>query len=685
MKKLKIILRFSCLFILIRTIIVLSFDVTPTITLHNDSFVGKVISYEKKEDKISLLLKGKENVEVIFYPKKNISFSLGDYYIVTGKIEKIPPNTNFNLFNYQNYMKSKKIFYQIKAEKITLLSKNKNIFYLLKNKVKTRIERFSTRKYLELFLLGEKNYLEKEVLNSFQKNGISHLFAISGMHVTLFAFLLDKILRYFLKREKSIFFLVSSFLLFYLFLANFIPSLLRSVFFYILIRFNKIFNLPFSGKEVLFYLFFLFLLYNPYYLYHVGFIFSFVISFSLLFSQKIINQTKNNISSLFFTSCISFVVSIPILIQNGFAINFLTPLLNCFFIPFVSIFIFPLCLFTFLIPPVEIILKFLLFLLEHLSLFLSSISFLTFTFPKMSLVFHLGYWIIIISIFYHKKEKRYFFILLLIIVLFFHYHISYFNSHTIITFIDVGQGDSTLIALPHQRGNILLDTGGKLSFKGEKSSFSLSQNTLIPYFYSLGIQKIDYLILTHGDFDHMGESIDLIKYFKVKNVIFNCGKQNKLENDLIKVLKKKKIPYYFCIQKLPLKGASLLFFHPQLYGDENNNSNVIYTKIGQYKFLFMGDAGIKVEDKLLKNSFLKNIDVLKVGHHGSKTSSGKNFITFTNPKYSIISVGKNNRYSHPSDSVLKNLSSSKIYRTDLNGSITIHIRKKYFHLKTCIP
>ena len=175
----------------------------------------------------------------------------------------------------------------------------------------------------------------------------------------------------------------------------------------------------------------------------------------------------------------------------------------------------------------------------------------------------------------------------------------------------------------------------------------------------------------------MGEAINLVNNFKVDEVIFNCGEFNELELDLIKMLNKKKIPYYSCIKELNVSDNKLYFLNNKDYGNENDNSSVIYTKLNNHKFLFMGDAGVDVEEDLIKKYNLQDIDVLKVGHHGSKTSSSIEFINEINPKYSIISVGKNNRYGHPNKEVLENLSKSKIYRTDQNG---IHYyRIRYYH------
>jgi len=183
----------------------------------------------------------------------------------------------------------------------------------------------------------------------------------------------------------------------------------------------------------------------------------------------------------------------------------------------------------------------------------------------------------------------------------------------------------------------------------------------------------------------MGEAINLFINFKVEKVIFNCGEFNDLENELIKVLDKKKIPYYSCIKELNIDSNKLYFLNNKDYGNENDNSSVIYTELNNHKFLFMGDASITIEKEILNKYNLPDIDVLKVGHHGSKTSSGKEFINKINPKYSIISVGKNNRYGHPNDGVLDNLENSKIYRTDLDGSVIFKIKNNKLQIETCTP
>ena len=158
-----------------------------------------------------------------------------------------------------------------------------------------------------------------------------------------------------------------------------------------------------------------------------------------------------------------------------------------------------------------------------------------------------------------------------------------------------------------------------------------------------------------------------------------------MENELIEVLDKKKIKYYTCIKELNIDNNKLHFLQTKEYDNENENSNVIYMELNGYKFMFMGDASVTTEKEIMNKYNLPDIDVLKVGHHGSKTSSSKEFINVINPKYSIISVGKNNSYGYPNKEVLENLENSKIYRTDLDGSIMFKIKNNELKIETCSP
>ena len=212
------------------------------------------------------------------------------------------------------------------------------------------------------------------------------------------------------------------------------------------------------------------------------------------------------------------------------------------------------------------------------------------------------------------------------------------------------------------------------------SDYSIAKKQTIPYLNSVGINKIDCLILTHGDYDHMGEATNLIDNIYVKDIIINNGSINKNES---KIIKKHKV--INTKNKYAIDNYVFYFLNNKDYGEENKNSIVIYLNINNNNLLFMGDADKQTETDIINEYNLPNMDILKVGHHGSKTSSGDDFITAVSPKYSIISVGKDNKFGHPNKEALSALSNSKILRTDELGSIKFVFRKNMVNKFFCKP
>ena len=676
MKKLKNILQCNYIFYillvlsLIYSFIFINFIIVKSEYKDSDkNLYGTVIDYKKSKDKTTIWVKGKEKVLVNYYSDLNVSY--GDYIYVYGVFKKPKENGNFNLFNYKRYLLSNKINYVVTASKITIIKKDDNVFYTLKNNLLKRIESANKSKgYILAFLYADKSLIEKDIYTKYQKIGVSHLFAVSGMHVSLISIVLLKLLNKIKERKRYI--IVSIFLSIYLFLTNFTISMVRATFQFILFFINKSFKLNIDNSNLVILLFLILVIINPYNIYNIGFLFSFIISFTLIRCSKLI-KGKFIIKSLK-TSLISFFSSMPVLINNFFEVNFLGIILNIIYIPFVSYILFPLSLVTVLFPSLDNILYMFISCFEKITDFFSNIKFLSFSICKMNIFLIIIYYIIFIYILKRKKKLIYKIIIVIISLIFLINNGRIVNNE--VSILDVGQGDSSLIRLKNK--NILIDTGGNINY-------DISKNILIPYFKSVGIKKIDYLVLTHGDYDHMGEAINLVENFKVEKVIFNCGPYNDLEQELIKVLDKKKIKYYSCIKELNIDNNKLYFLQTKEYDNENDNSNVIYSELNVYKFMFMGDASVTTEKEIMNKYNLPDIDVLKVGHHGSKTSSSKGFINVINPKYSIISVGKNNRYGHPNKEVLENLSKSKIYRTDQDGSIMFKIKNNKLKIGTCLP
>ena len=639
-------------------------------TEQSTRFIGTIQKLIIKDDKVTIYLKNKEIIIGTYYLNKlNYSnLELGDKVEITGIFNLPSTNTTEYLFNYQKYLKRKKIFYLVEINSIKKIKNNRNIYYFLKQKL---INHLNNNAYLNTFILGDKSYLDSNIKRSYQSNGISHLFAISGMHISLLIIIISKLLSKFKFNEITLFIITTNILIIYLFLVGLSPSILRAVLFYIIFSLNNIKYFYIKPINLFLIVVNISLLINPNYLFDLGYLYSYSISFVLIKLSDLI-QNSNYFKTILMTSIISFIVSVPITLYNFYEINILSVFYNLIFVPLVSLIIFPLSLLVVIIKPLLPVYNLLIRILERLSLFFSKISLGKLIFPRLTIVIYIIYFLLII--FYLFKPKKVF-IYLFLILLIIHYLISYFNNSDYVEFLDVGQGDSILIHSKNK--NILIDTGGIDGRDG-----IIYFNTISPILKSKGIRKINILVISHGDYDHMGEAINLVNNFKVEKVIFNCGSYNDLEKELIKVLDKKKIKYYSCIKELNIDNNKLYFLQTKEYDNENDNSSVIYTEIDGYKFMFMGDAGVEKEKDIL-NKY--NIAVLKVGHHGSKTSSGKEFIDEINTKYSVISVGKKNRYGHPNKEVLNVLEDSKIYRTDQDGSIMFKIRNNKLNIETCSP
>ena len=628
--------------------------------------IGIITHIQEKKEYTSYEIKAKE--KLLATSSKENTFHLGDQVRIKGSFQKPSKNKTKYLFNYQEYLKQKRIFWIIRVEEIECIHKNKKIGYKIKQFIQKRLNQ---NPYLYTFILGDKSLLSKDVMRSYQENGISHLFAISGMHITLLASILQKGLKKFLSEEKR-YKTISLFLLFYLLLVGPSSSVVRGVLFYILFEGNKVYYFYIKKENLFLLALSISLFINPFGIYDIGFQYSYSISYALLkMSEQL--SSPNKITSLLKVSLVAFLVSIPITLKNYYQMNFLSILYNLFYVPFVSIIVFPLSLLTVLFPFLSILYQPITMLLEKSSLFLSQISLGKLLWIRLPDIIYYIYFIFIIIFVHTKKKKILYGVLILLLI---HFLIPYFDSTKKVIALDVGQGDSTVAIINHKA--ILIDTGGNIG--DEKGN--LFHNTIYPILKMNGIKTIQTLILTHGDYDHMGEASTVVKEVKVKQVVFNCGGENNLEKELILELEKKKIPYDSCIDSFTIHNNKFYFLKTKEYDNENDNSNVIYLELEGYHFLFMGDASITTEKEILNQYDLPTIDVLKVGHHGAKTSSGKEFIEEISPTYSIISVGENNKYGHPNKEVLEHLKDSEIFRTDIHGSITFKMKNNQLKIES---
>ena len=649
------------------------------------SITGSIMSYSINGNKLKMNIKDKEEViatyyikteEELVYLKENIG--IGKTITVNGTLNEPINNTIPNTFNYKKYLYNNKIYYLFDAHSYNIQNDN-NLLDRAKDYLIKRAYNSKNSEYLLVLVLGDKALISSDEYNTYQNNGTSHLLAVSGSHITVILLVLS----FFLKKLKEVpkLIIISLILLFFAFVTNNASAVNRAIYFFIINRINKLGNLKLSNIQVLFITAFILLLLDPFTIYDLGFIYSFCISLGIMYYSDKLNG--NLLIATLKVSIIAFLFSLPISSYINYEVNLSSILINLIFVPWISYIVFPISIITFIFPIFNPILSILLSITNVLNNIGEFIS-IFINVPKMPLVVAI---ILFILLLLAKNNKKYLYVILIILGLI---KLSpLINSSYEVYFLDINQGDSAIIITPHKRDVVMIDTGGKITYevedwkKGNKS-YNLSDNT-IKFLKSKGITTIDYLITTHGDYDHLGEVQNIVNKLNVKNVIFNNDSYNTLELELIDVLNDKNIKYYQNIKTLNITNNTIYFLNDYLYDNENDNSNVLYLSIYGNKFLFTGDAGEKAEEDLINKYNLENITVLKVGHHGSKTSSSKNFIDYVNPLISVISVGRNNRYNHPSTDVLANLSNRIIYRTDIDGTIKFNIKKNKFDIKTYEP
>lgn len=640
----------------------------------------KINNYNIDGNKLTLEF---NNLRGIYYFEKEEdldnfkkTYNLGDTIEVNGTLETLANNTIPNTFNYKDYLYHKKINYILKIDRIKKVKINKNILLKAKNYILKRIENTKYNSYLYAFILGKSSYINNENYRNYKINGVTHLFALSGLHVSLFSNIILFILNKLKLNEKVSFIITSIFLIFFSFIASFTPSILRATIFFILSSLNKIYYTFIKPKNILILTFSILIFKSPFYIFDTGFILSFTITYFILLLNENIS-IKGNIKSILIVSILSFLSSLPIIINLSYEINIIGFINNILFIPLVTNIIFPFSLIVVIIPKLSYILFILTTIMETISKCSSNLLNITFYFQKLSTLEIIIYYILLIfSI--KKNKKLLYFLFIFIIILYLKPNL---DKNTYVYFIDVSQGDSALIVTKNNK-SILIDTGGKLSYKTDEwkqknKEFNLMTSSIIPFFKSIGLKKIDYLLITHGDADHAGYALELLNNYKVINKYTNKGRKNTLEKKLnINSLD---------IKYVKIDNIEIYSLNDTIYNNENKDSLVLLIKIYNYKFLFMADADKEVEQNIIEKYNIKNVDVLKVGHHGSKTSTNESFISEITPKYSIISVGKNNKFGHPNTETLDALKDSKILRTDELGTIKITLNKNKSLIETFAP
>ncbi len=682
MRKLKIILHSNSLYIfLLLFICIYLFLFTKVIQYDTKipedckEITAKLWSFSIDGDKLSMILKAEEKIKATYYIQNETEKTELETQLQIGQTLKLEGNKRKNIgltipntFDYKKYLTYEKIYFSFEVSKIEILDKKILWFDRIKNIINTRLKNLGNHPYLRAFVIGDKTYLEEEQYEMIKNNGVSHLFALSGMHLSFIYKILNQILSK-IKGKKIIIYVL---LFEYLLITGFSISFLRAILFMIFLDINKKMKLHISKRKILFLTAFLILIFRPFSIYNVGFWYTFVVTFSLVYCSSFIEK-QNKISQIIFVSGITFFFSLPITIYLNYEINLMSILNNIILIPIVTVLVFPSALFSFLFPFLIPFFNFAIFLLEKINYLLNFFS-LSLVFGKITILEIFIYYIFLILIIEMQSKKG---IVLLILFLAFLYNKNLLQLNYNVYFLDVGQGDSTLFVSPQNKEVILIDTGGNITYSKKeyqkrRKNYNLA-NSIVIFLKSIRIRKINLLVITHGDQDHIGYANDIGKNIKIEKIMINEGKITEKEKQLLENYSqiKKYNSHYFDFKTLNFK----------VYNSENDNSIITKIKILNQTFLLMGDASVKVEEELLAKENVSAI-FLKLGHHGSNTSSSLSFLQKVNPTHAIVSAGRNNLYHHPSKETIDKLKklNISILNTQEAGTIRIVIDKKKYHI-----
>lgn len=529
---------------------------------------------------------------------------------------------------------------------------------------------------------GDTSGISNDDLNKYKDIGIYHLLAVSGTHIATIIGILMFVLNIFKLPLICIKVSLLINLPIYALYTDLAPSAVRAILAALIIILIPKFVIN-NVMNVLALLFIVLTTINPAYLYDVGFQFSFLITFFILFSSPILERASP-IKSLLFITIIAQLGSFMISAIYFNQIQWIGVFSNLFFVPFYTFILFPLVILFFImshIPfellPLTSLLNLILRLHDNIVELFLFIDTYKWYVPKLNNWFiTLGFTILFISLLL-LVHKRYAWFICSLVVLYMAVSILPLSNDYKLTMLNVNQGDSILFET-NKQNNVLIDTGGKLVGKGEVNSHNISKYHILPTFKKHGLKKINYLIITHPHIDHMGELDYLINTYPIDNIIINKKSyQAKDLNSLYNKCINHNINLFDFreLKSISLDKANINLIDVTIAGSEDLNEQSIITLIeyGGFKLLLMGDATVNNETLLIDKYHIDRINVLKVVHHGSKTSSSINFLDAIHPEISLISVGDNNRYKLPNKEIIERLKqiNSRILQTNKHGEISI--------------
>ncbi|MGO3116172.1 DNA internalization-related competence protein ComEC/Rec2 [Enterococcus pseudoavium] len=614
---------------------------------------------------------------LVYYALKNprekkywISNDLTNIAVVSGESENFETARNLNGFDEQKYYHSLGISQKLQVKTLKPMPRKSARLSDLRKQLIWRIDQSYDQRlasYVKALVIGYKDSHFAEQTKAYKSTGLLHLFTLSGLHIQFYLGGVHLLLKRCRLVRESRLILLSGLGLLLIGLTGSSFSTIRAVLSYLIAFTCVTFDCMLAKLDQWSIMLFFLVLCFPLVLWSVG------AQLSLYFALLLLYMTDLRLKTWQQMLLFSFL-SMPLLLYSFSEWTFIGGLVTLLLFPLFEWVILPGCLLLFIgcfLPFTQVLSRLMDGLFQLLEIVLVGIAFPNLTIGRPSLILLMLLILLVLLMIDRLKYRQK--VCLLAGAMSFCLIMLSFSPKGLVTFVDVGQGDCIFIRLPFKRETFLIDTGGCLNFKRQKwqrqQQRHLSDYNLLPFLKSIGCSKIDHLLITHNDADHMGELTHVLNEIKVKNLYFAKGSQQALKRNLESVTGTR----IHLVQRGDTVGKylKLQILSPEISRGENNDSLVTFFIVNRQRFLLTGDLEVEGEEKLISAYPQLRTDFLKVGHHGSNTSTGEALLKKMQPKYGIISVGKNNRYGHPTVETLRKLKKYRVtvFRTDQQGMI----------------
>jgi competence protein ComEC len=610
---------------------------------------------------------------------------------VTGTLERPMPASNPYAFDYRRYLRFHRIHWLFLPETINLSScmnarptLTERLLSIREAGVRHMERHFppASAGIAAALIYGERRQLDDEVLAGYQELGLIHLLAISGGHVTLLVGAVFAAAIRFVTREAAVIVLMAA-LPVYAVLAGASPSVLRACATGMIVLAVQWKKGAIHPLDALSWTALALLAFDPYMVWDAGFQLSFVVTFALLAHVSALAAVRSIVGRLFQTALVAQMAALPVLLYHFYEISVWSVVLNIFFVPWYSFVVLPLAFASAAAVLVSPLFSPLVSLFDELIRLTNAVvRFFSVDHPWSIVLGRpgpwclAGYWAAVAAAFLEWERGR-----LLrgltaaAAAAAVQLAAPYVDPHGEVTVLDVGQGDCIYIELPYRKAVYLIDTGGaaewgKESWRRRAHPFSVGRDVVVPFLKAQGVRTIDRLMLTHDDADHIGAAPEVMEAVRVNEIVTSPGAQPAV-NEMAR-------PFSVLVrtavrgERWTEGGVQFVVLHPEKGNDEDNNGSlVLLARLGGLTWLFAGDIEKEAEEALVRAYPTLRIDVLKVAHHGSETSTTAPFLRIVKPRAALVSVGRSNRYGHPSPRVLARLKQqgALIWRTDEHGAI----------------